>query len=111
MDTVLSPIGAGTMTPQTATPTTGQTVVMTSDSANRTIWLTPAGPLLALTVTLPSDANSVLGQIVRIGSTQVVTTLTINGAGGILNPVTTLAANDLFSFQKVAANTWARLLS
>lgn len=93
-----------------ATPTTGQTVAVTNDSRDRTLWLSPAGTLAALTITFPSDANSRLGQIVRLGSSQVITALTLNGAT-ILNTAATLAsAGDMYSFQKVAANTWARLV-
>ncbi len=93
---------------QTASPTTGQTVVMTDSAVDGTLYLTPAGALLALTVTFPTNANSVLGQIRRIASTQAVTTLTLDGAT-ILNPLTAIVANTATSFQKVASNTWIRL--
>lgn len=95
---------------QTASPTTGQTVVFTADDKDRTLWLTPAGALAALTITFPTDGASRLGQIVRLGSSQVITALTLGGAT-ILNTAATLAsAGDMYSFQKVAANTWARLV-
>lgn len=91
------------------TPTTGQTVSITNDSIDRVLWLTPAGTLLALTVNLPSEATSVIGQVVRIGTTAAITTLTVAGATNILNTVTTLALNGVVSFVKVAANTWVRI--
>lgn len=93
---------------QAASPTTGQTVVMTDDSTDGTLWLTPAGALLALTVTFPSDAKSTLGQVRRVGSSQAVTNLTMGG-GTILNGIASFIINDCFSFQKVAVNTWIRV--
>lgn len=102
---------ASTPDVQLASPTNGQTVAITSDSRDRTLWLTPAGVLPTLTITFPSDANTRIGQFIRIGSSQVVTLLTVNGAT-LLNTATTIAnAGDLYSFQKVAANTWARLIT
>lgn len=94
---------------QTATPTTGQTVVMTDSSQSGTLYLTPAGTLAALTVTLLSNANSVIGQIRRIGTNNIITTLTINGAASILGTVTTIALGVSASFQKVASDTWIKI--
>ena len=93
---------------QAASPTTGTTVLMQDDDMDGTLVLTPAGSLLALTVTFPSDANSRIGQIRRITTTQAITTLTLNGASSILNTVTTLALGGSCAFEKIAANTWAR---
>lgn len=93
----------------TASPTTGQTVASPNTSRDKTIWITPAGTLLNLTVTLPSEATSVVGQVVRIGTSQAITNLTINGATTILNTAVTLAINETVSYQKVAANTWVRI--
>lgn len=93
---------------QTATPTTGQTVQVTDDGLDTTLRLTPAGGLATLTVTLPTNANSRIGQIVRVTSSQAVAALTVNGAT-VLNAVAALVANECFGFQKLAANTWVRL--
>lgn len=93
---------------QTASPTAGQTVVMTADSKDRTLYLTPAGTLATLTTTLPANATSRVGQIARIGTSQAITLLTIDGAATILNTVTSLAIGAV-TFQKVAANTWIRV--
>lgn len=116
MDTLIAqpPAGGGTPasanTVSNASPTTGQTIAFSNNSIDQTLWLAPAGTLLALTITFPSDASSRLGQTVRLGSSQVITTLTLSGAT-ILNTAATLASDgDMYSFQKVAANTWARLV-
>lgn len=108
------PLGSGgpsasAMVIQTATPAAGQTVAMTADSNDRTLYLTPAGTLATLTVTMPADATSRLGQIARVASTQGVTLFTING-GTILNLVSSLNAGDCVTYQKVAANTWIRCI-
>lgn len=94
---------------QTVTPTTGQTVVMTNDNKNGTLILTPAGTLATLTITFPTDGNSRVGQIRRFASTSIITALTINGAV-ILNSIVAIAVNECFSYQKVSANTWVRLI-
>lgn len=83
---------------------------MKDNSADATLWLNPAGTLAALTVTLPTESKSRICQRVSIGSSKIITTLTINGASTINGTVTTLAAGSLYTFQKVAANTWSREL-
>jgi hypothetical protein len=95
---------------QTATPLAGDTVIGTATASNLLTWITPAGTLLTLTYTLPSNASSVIGQVVRIGSSQAVTTLTINGATTILNTITALVAGACVQLIKVADNTWTRLI-
>lgn len=95
---------------QTASPTTGQTVVMNDNSIDGLLYLTPAGTLATLTVTLPTNANSRLGQTRRLSTTQDLTALTVNVAGGtVVNSPTTLLANSTVAFQKVATNTWMRI--
>lgn len=93
---------------QTATPTTGQTVVMTNDDMNGTLYLKPAGTLAELTVTLPSAA--VPGQIRRIATTREITDFTINGATNIYGNATSLAAGDCISYQFMETNTWFQLV-
>lgn len=107
----VSSTAAANVTPAVtnSTPTTGATVIFTDDSRDRILWLTPAGTLATLTVTLPTNANSRIGQVVRVGATQIITLLTINGATNILRNVTAMAVNDVFSFIKVANDTWARV--
>lgn len=95
------------MQTQQASPTTGQTVTMTADDKDRTLILTPAGALLALTVAFPADATSRLGQLVVITSSQAITTLTASGAT-VSGLVAALVGGDSFTYQKVAANTWRR---
>lgn len=90
---------------QPVTPTNGQAVQMTDNSTDGTLFLTPAGTLASLTVNFPSDANSVLGQIRFVGTTQAITSITMTGAT-ILNMFTAMNANDCFGFQKVTVNTW-----
>lgn len=80
----------GVTKPQVATPTSGQTVTITG-RRNRAVLINPAGTLAALTITLPANPSN--GQIIRILSTQIITTLTLNG-GTIQGPQTTLAANE-----------------
>lgn len=96
-------------------PTTGQTVAANTNGDDETLYITPAGTLLALTVALPLAANSRIGQIERGFITQIITTLTVNvaGSGTIIGASpTTSAVNSSFAYQCVstAANgTWIRL--
>lgn len=103
------PTTALAFTPTVVTPTTGQTVVMAADNYDRLLWLTPAGTLDTLTVTLPADATSRVGQQVMVGASQVITALTVNGATTIHNPPTSLALGGLVLLVKVASSTWATL--
>jgi hypothetical protein len=93
-------------------PTTGQTVNMTDSAQDGILQLSPAGTLAALTVNLPSDAQSQLGQQRTIMCTQIVTALTLNQIGGsavfLGAALTALAANQSVTFTKTAANTWTR---
>lgn len=103
---VVQQLNSGALrTIQTVTPTTGQTVQMLDNQNDGTLFLTPAGTLATLIVRFPSDANSVLGQIRFLGSTQAITSLTMANAV-FLNAIPALNANDFYAFQKVAANTW-----
>ncbi len=94
---------------QLASPTSGATVVCTADAVDRTLYLTPAGTLATLTITLPANSTARSAQVQRIVTTQELTALTVDGAATIIGNVTTLAANSSVSFQRVASNVWARL--
>lgn len=92
---------------QFAAPLTGTTVVVATGDT----WLliTPAGTLAALTVTLPTDRTE--GEIVRVTSSQILTSLTVGGAGTTVNGApTTLAANGFFEMAYSATlNAWYRV--
>lgn len=70
-----------------------------------TLILDPAGTLSTGTVTLPSAPNN--GQIVRIKSTQAITTLTIspNTGQAVKGAPTTIAAGGLIDAQFITAST------
>lgn len=90
----------------TASPTTGTTVTLPDQTQDMTAYITPAGTLVALTIALPSDAVTVVGQIIRVFITQAITTLTL---ASIAPALASVALNGSFTLQKVAANTWIRL--
>lgn len=98
-----------------STPTTGTTVSANTAKSNETLYITPAGTLLALTVSLPTAANSRVSQIINGFISQIITTLTANvtGAGSIIGatPITS-AVNSSFAYQCVSVagtGTWIRL--
>lgn len=91
---------------QFAVPLTGTTVTVTTGDS----WLviTPAGTLAALTISLPTDRTD--GETVLVNSTQILTSLTVSGAGTtVVGGPTTLAANGFFEMRYTATlNAWYR---
>lgn len=98
--------------PTTSSPVTTNTVTSNALGLDDIQYLTPAGTIAALTYVFPSDANSQLGQIIEVTSTQIVTTLTITSTALTLvgTAVTALAANTPVRWRKVKASTWLRLV-
>lgn len=88
-------------------PANGATIQMSNDSRDGLLLLNPAALLVSLTINVPDDALSRIGQERRVYAGKAVTLLTIAN-GTILNPPTTLALGDGFTLVKVAANTWAK---
>lgn len=103
-----SSAGFASRSMQAASPVNAATVVMVDDSRERTLWLTPAAAIASVTITFPTDAKSELMQIVYVGSSKEITAVTFGGAT-VQNAPAGLIANDLFSFQKVGANTWVMM--
>lgn len=98
-----------------SSPTTGQTVSAGTAKRDETLYITPAGTLLALTIELPASASSRVGQIVRGFISQIITGLTVQvaGSGTIVGstPVTS-AVNSTFAYQCVSVSdngTWIRI--
>lgn len=92
---------------QFAAPTTGQTVTITT--GDTWLLLTPAGTLATLTVTLPTDRTD--GEIVRVTSSQILTALTVDGAGTTVNGApTAMAAEGFFTMAySETLNAWYRI--
>lgn len=94
--------------PTQIAPAAGNNVVIPDGSPNVLMWIT-SSLLATLTVTLPTDGGSFVGQEVQIGSANGVAILTLTGPGAtILNGLTAMVAGALYTFVKTAANTWAR---
>lgn len=98
-----------------SSPTTGQTVNAATGKLDETLYITPAGTLLALTVSLPTSANSRVGQVERGFISQIITGLTVNvaGSGTVIGatPITS-AVNSTFAYQCVSVSgngTWIRI--
>lgn len=91
-------------------PTTGQTVQSLSTAMIGLVNIQPAGTLAALTVNLPTEATSFIGQIVRIAFFKAITALTIAGPTTVYNAPSSAAIGDNIGFQKTSANTWSRLV-
>jgi len=92
--------------PQSFTPNSGDNCVLTDNNLNGTASIEPAGALALLTITLPTEANSRIGQQRDIFIGKAVTGLTISGALTIVNNITASIANSWISVRKVGANKW-----
>lgn len=90
---------------QTEIPSAGQTVQMLDNKLDGTLLLKPAGALASLTIAFPTVANSKLGQIRFIATTQNITSLTLTGMT-LLGSVMSMNANDCFAFQQVEPGVW-----
>jgi len=86
--------------------TSGQTLVVPSTNQDTLVSISAAGTLASLTLTLPPDAATAIGQQIRIYTSVAVTAFTVNGETNIYGAPTSLNAQDNFGFQKVAPNTF-----
>lgn len=90
---------------QYAAPTTGSTVTINSNG-NVKLLLNPAGSLLALTIAFPASPSD--GDMVTIGSTQAITTVTMSG-GTIVAPLTTAVIGTSATFiYSATASSWVK---
>jgi hypothetical protein len=90
-----------------STPVGGATVSFNSSGENETLFLDLGGAITGLTVVFPTDANSKVGQRLSLFATQPVNA-TVAYTNGTREPTapTALAADVLYSWQKVKANYW-----
>lgn len=95
---------------QTATPTNGGTTVLTDAQNDAILVCTPAGTIASHTFTFPTNANSRIGQTVRISTSATITAVTFSGSGLTISTERTgLAAGAGITFMKVAASTWRQV--
>lgn len=97
------------MAMQYASPTTGQSVPFTDDARNRTLWLTPAGTIAALTIPFPTSATSRPGRTVTIGTSKAIVALSLTGPLSILNAITTMAVGDAATFREMTTDVWVKI--
>lgn len=96
------------------TPLTGFTILATP-FVDQVHYLTPAGTLATGTFNLPSAANSLPGQVVRIHSTETQTALTVAvTGGGSINgaALTAMTADTSYAWQCVSTagtGVWIRI--
>lgn len=89
---------------QYAQPTVGQTV--TANAGVNALFIDPAGTLLTLTVVLPASPSD--GQVFMMGSSQIITTLTVTGT--IVGSLTTMGLGGFARFcYSATASKWFRV--
>lgn len=95
---------------QKVVPNSGDTIQMSATALDGTLLIAPAAALASLTINLPPEAVSRLGQVRRIATTKAIAALTLTGATSIMNAVTSLSGGDCVQYQKADSNTWFKLL-
>ena len=96
---------------QNVAPATGATQTFNITKKNELIALTHAATIAAQTIVFPVDANSQIGQELRLFSRSIVTaiTLTLNSNTIYGTALTTIPAFGNAAWRKVAANLWVRI--
>lgn len=86
----------------------GGTITFNSGGQDELIYLDIGSAISGLTITFPSDPNSVIGQTVAVFARSAVNN-TVNYTNGtrVPTPQDRLSANILYSWTKVKADTWA----
>ncbi len=103
------PWDTGGQAQQELTPLSGDTIETPDDSQSGFLVIDGVGVLLALTVELPSDALSILGQRRQVVALRAITALTVTqkGGGGVfLGLPAGLALDATLTLMKIKANTW-----
>ena len=99
MATFVKQLSTATSGTVTASPNTGQDIVLIHDAAS-----------LAVTLTITLPANPSDGQQMTVASRLGVTTLTISSALTIIGALTTLIAGGFYTFLYEASNNkWYRV--
>lgn len=93
---------------QTFTPTSGQTLEMGQNPRDMTLVILGSAPLASLTVALPAEAVSQIGQIVRVAATVAIDEFTLSN-GSVLNAPAQLFDGDAIALQKIEETTWIRV--
>ena len=86
-------------------------VAVNQQSRDQTAVIYADDVIAALTISLPDDASSVTGQVIRIWSATAITAITItaNQQDVLGDALTAAAASTLYIFQKIDAALWLRL--
>lgn len=94
----------------TYSPAGGGTVTFNSAGQDETMVLDLGGAITNLTVVFPPNANSAVGQIIRIFAGNAVNG-TVSYTNGTRDPSgpTTFADNTTYAWQKINGTTWVRI--
>jgi len=91
-------------------PSDGQTITAPpSDKVINILDLTPANDLAALTINLPAESQSKVGQRYFVRSSRQIDSVTFQCSGGTVdNWLVMMSSGDCVDFTKSKANTWSR---
>lgn len=96
---------------QFPTPLTGQTLTYNTTKKSEVIACNHTVTIAAQTFVFPTDAQSIIGQELRLFARSIITTVTLTlNSNTILGlALTTLPVNGTVLWKKVATSTWVRL--
>lgn len=103
----------GKMAPvaQEATPSSGDTVVMTTPKMSGLLTIKGSIDLASLTIELPPDTETKLMQTRMIVSEVSIASLTVSLTGTTIHGAPdSISPEDPVTFQKVASNIWIRIV-
>lgn len=88
----------------------GGTVTFNSGGQDETIFIDIASAITGLTIVFPTDANSVVGQTLRVFPSNTVNA-TVSYTNGTREPTgpTSLTADTVYAWQKVKSDWWIRV--
>lgn len=90
-------------------PGEGATVTLPETAKHLQVNLDPGSDLAALTLQLPSDQASTIGQRAQIRCSRQVTLLTITVPNGVVdNGQIMMNPGDVISYYKFSKNTWSK---
>ena len=92
------------------TPSGGGTVSFNTGGQDETMFLDLGAAITGLTIVFPPNANSVIGQTIRVFSKETVNA-TVSYTNGTREPAgaTSLTADTGYTWQKVKSDYWIRI--
>jgi hypothetical protein len=87
------------------TPTNGQTVSFPANNCDTTLYLTPAGDLASIVISLPVGSNSTDGQMCSIVTNFAIGSISFTG-GSVMGALSSMEAGQYSQFLRLSDGVW-----